>query len=179
MSARRATDSADGTRPKSGGSHAPLIRVATATDAGDITGLLRVAFHAHRESYPPEAWHSATQGPLAIIARLEEGPVWVAYLGDRLVGTLSAIVTPGALHLRSLAVDPAARRNGVAARLLRAAHEEACLRGMRSISLETAEFLEAAVRLYGRLGFETRGTGDHHGLRTLRLTRDAATPWLS
>jgi GNAT superfamily N-acetyltransferase len=178
VSARRAADSADGARPKSGGSHAPLIRVAIATDAGDIARLLRVAFHAHRESYPPEAWRSATPGPLAIIARLEEGPVWVAYLGDRLVGTLSAIVTPGDLYLRSLAVDPAARRNGVAATLLHAAHEEACLRGMPSISLETAEFLEAAVTLYGRLGFEARGTGDHHGLRTLRLTRETATPWL-
>jgi hypothetical protein len=50
---------------------------------------------------------------------------------------------------------------------------------MRALSLETAEFLAAAVRLYGRLGFETRGTGDHHGLRALRLTRETATPWLS
>ncbi|MGH3477742.1 MAG: GNAT family N-acetyltransferase [Nocardioidaceae bacterium] len=158
---------------------APLIRLATATDADAIAQLLRVAFDAHRRNYPPKAWRSTTPEPLEVMTRLEEGPVWVACFGDRLVGTLSAIVKPDELHLRSLAVDPAARQNGVGARLLRAAYDEARARGMRSISLETAEFLAAAVSLYRRLGFEIRGIGDHHGLRTLRLTRKAATPWLS
>ena len=179
MSARGARDSTDGKRPQPAGVPAPLIRLATVSDAAAIAKLLRVAFDAHRECYPPEAWRSTTPGPSMVSARLEEGPIWVASLGDTLVGTLSAIVMPDELHLRSLAVDPAARRNDVAAALLHAAHDEAYARNMRALSLETAEFLEAAVRLYGRLGFETRGTGDHHGLRTLRLTRDAATPWLS
>jgi ribosomal-protein-alanine N-acetyltransferase len=156
----------------------PLIRLATAADAAAIAQLLRVAFDAYRASYPEEAWRSATPGPSAVTARLEDGPIWVSTRGDALVGTLSAVVTADELHLRSLAVDPIARRNGIAATLLHTAHDEACARNIRVLSLETAEFLEAALSLYRRVGFETRGTGDHHGLRTLRLTRNAATPWL-
>jgi GNAT superfamily N-acetyltransferase len=178
MTAHGARDSTDGKWPQPAGVPALVIRLATATDADAVAKPLSVAFDAHRGKYPPEAWRSATPGPAMVIARLEEGPIWVASLGDTLVGTLSAIVMPDELHLRSLAVDPAARRNGVAAVLLHAAHDEARARNMRTLSLETAEFLAAAARLYGRLGFETRGTGDHHGLRTLRLTREAATPWL-
>jgi ribosomal protein S18 acetylase RimI-like enzyme len=162
-----------------GRARAPLIRLATARDAASIAKLLRVAFDAHRGSYPPQAWRSTTPRPPVVIARMEEGPVWVAWIGDMLVGTLSAIVMRDELHLRSLAVDPAARRKGVAAALLYAAHEEGRARRVRWLSLETAEFLEAAVALYGRLGFETRGTGDHHGLRTLWMTREATMPWPS
>ena len=179
MSSSGAAESAGGEQRQPGGESAPLIRRATAADAAAIATLLRAAFDAHRGSYPPEAWRATTPGPPAVIARLEEGPVWVASRDATLVGTLSSVVMADELHLRSLAVDPAARRNGVAAALPHAADEEARARRLRALSLETAEFLQAAVALYERLGFETRRSGDHHGLHTLWMTREAAMPWPS
>jgi ribosomal protein S18 acetylase RimI-like enzyme len=179
LSRSGAAESAGGEQRQPGGEGALLIRRATAADAAAIATLLRAAFDAHRGSYPPAAWRATTPGPPAVIARLEEGPVWFASRDATPVGTLSAVVMEDEFHLRSLAVDPAARRNGVAAALLHAADEEARARRLRALSLETAVFLETAVALYERLGFETRASGDHHGLHTLWMTRETAVPWPS
>jgi GNAT superfamily N-acetyltransferase len=168
VSAHGAREPADEARSPYRGVARPLIRLATATDADAIAKLLRVVFDAHRWNYPPEAWRSTAPEPLEVVTRLEEGPVWVACVGDRLVGTLSSIVKPAELQLRSLAVDPAARRNGVGARLLRAAHDEACARGMHSISLETAEFLAAASVRAARL----RDPRDRRSPRTTDAAAD-------
>lgn len=81
------------------------------------------------------------------------------------------------LTLRSLAVLPSDRRRGIATTLVRAALRWAEGNQLTSISLETAVFLEAAVRLYRRLGFTPQDERSNlHGVCTVRITRPTAPP---
>jgi ribosomal protein S18 acetylase RimI-like enzyme len=57
-----------------------------------------------------------------------------------------------------LAVDPAARRRGVASALLTAAEQLADARGARKLSLHVLSTNTAALSLYERLGFRREGT---------------------
>lgn len=97
-----------------------------------------------------------------VAARTRHGRVLVAALGDRLVGTvtyappgaeLSETDDPGAATIRMLAVDPAVRRRGVGEALVRECVRLAHADGCTSIVLLTRTSMEAAQRLYERLGF--------------------------
>ncbi|QTE28711.1 GNAT family N-acetyltransferase [Pengzhenrongella sicca] len=80
------------------------------------------------------------------------------------------IAEPGELEIRMLAVAPAARRQGIARALTRAALLEAVARGARRVVLSTLEPMAAAHRLYGRLGFVRVPARDWHvGAVSLRV----------
>jgi ribosomal protein S18 acetylase RimI-like enzyme len=64
---------------------------------------------------------------------------------------------------RALAVDPAQRGHGVGERLVSACVERATAAGSPVLCLHTASFMDAAVRLYERLGFERRPEFDTRG----------------
>ena len=72
---------------------------------------------------------------------------------DRAVAFCIAWVIFDELHINTLAVDPARRRQGLATFLLRAVMAEAALEGARRATLEVRESNRAALELYGRLGF--------------------------
>ena len=57
------------------------------------------------------------------------------------------------LHINTLAVAPAARRRGLASRLLRDVMAEAAVAGGKRATLEVRASNNAALALYGRLGF--------------------------
>jgi ribosomal protein S18 acetylase RimI-like enzyme len=61
------------------------------------------------------------------------------------------------LGVLGLAVAPAARRKGVAARLLAAAEDQVRARGATKLSLRVLSTNHSAIRLYERLGFEREG----------------------
>lgn len=61
------------------------------------------------------------------------------------------------LHVQGLAVDPAARRQGVARRLIEAAAEEATRRGARKLGLRVLGGNTAARALYASAGFVVEG----------------------
>jgi len=62
------------------------------------------------------------------------------------------------LGIVGLAVAPGDRRRGVASALLAAAEQQARARGARKLSLRVLGTNEAAMRLYGRHGFQREGT---------------------
>lgn len=66
----------------------------------------------------------------------------------------------------TLAVDPQARRRGVAHALVRAAIELARNRGSVSLFLEVARDNDAAISLYSRAGFEEVGIRRGYYLRS-------------
>ena len=58
------------------------------------------------------------------------------------------------LHVNTVAVAPAHRRQGLATRLLQHVFSEAAVRGVTRATLEVRASNEAALRLYERLGFK-------------------------
>ncbi len=70
------------------------------------------------------------------------------------VGTWRLLFVDRTVQLSRLAVDPAARRRGVATRLLREADREALAGRARRIVLHAQTYAQA---LYGAAGYEPRG----------------------
>jgi ribosomal protein S18 acetylase RimI-like enzyme len=104
-------------------------------DAARVRALLRIVL---RRS-PPWRWPA--------IAR-------VFWRGHR--GALGH--APDSLYLDGLGVAPEFRRRGVASALLEHAAQTAAMRGLTSVSLNSAETNEAAVALYRSAGFEVTDT---------------------
>ena len=111
--------------------------------------LLRVAFAEVARLYTPEALAAMLFDTEAIRGRIQKGtPVWIALLGKEPVGTLSAFDRPEGLHVRSMAVHPGARGQGVGRALLAAAEGFGRERGHTRMFLRTTPFLHAAIALY-------------------------------
>ncbi|HEX5332823.1 MAG TPA: GNAT family N-acetyltransferase [Cellulomonas sp.] len=97
--------------------------------------------------------------------RLRSSPWWVARRagppGSHVIGLVSMISEPGSTsddrHAVGLWVDPGARREGAGTALLTAVVAAARAEQARTVSLWVAEDNDAALRLYGRLGFEPTG----------------------
>ena len=88
--------------------------------------------------------------------------LFVARLGDRVVGTLSLIVfrIPSGVRawIEDVVVDEAVRGRGVGEALNREAMAKAASLGAKTVDLTSRPFREAANRLYQRLGFVQRDT---------------------
>jgi predicted GNAT family N-acyltransferase len=78
----------------------------------------------------------------------------VAVLDGRVVGTCRLLFVDRTVQFSRLAVEVEARRQGIAAELLRAADDEARARRARRIVLHAQTY---AVELYVRAGYEPRG----------------------
>src|SRR5207244_10485332 len=102
-----------------------------------------------------------------------EGPVWVAERDGRVVGTVAAVPRNGELYIRSMAVRPAARGEGIAARLLQVVESFATARQYRRLVLTSTPFLTAALQLYEREGFRLTGErSDLHGTPLLTMAKE-------
>ena len=88
--------------------------------------------------------------------------VFVARLGDAIVGTLTLVVfripTGVRAWIEDVVVDDAARGRGAGEALTRAALAKAAELGARTVDLTSRPSREAANRLYQRLGFAPRET---------------------
>jgi ribosomal protein S18 acetylase RimI-like enzyme len=98
--------------------------------------------------------------------RLTEGPLWVAVEGETVVGTVSGVPDGKALHIRSLAVLPGSRGQGLGELLLRQAEDYAYEKGYTRLILSTTPFLTPAIRLYERCGFRRTNEGPTDRLGT-------------
>jgi ribosomal-protein-alanine N-acetyltransferase len=116
----------------------------SATEAPDLAAL-------HAAAFPPaEAWGADA---IALMLGLEGG------FGFGLAGQgfVLARAVAGEAEILTLAVAPAARRQGVAALLLRAAMMEAQRRDAEAMFLEVSDRNTAARGLYARAGFAQVG----------------------
>ncbi len=66
---------------------------------------------------------------------------------------------PGEAHIRMLGVDPAARARGIGTQLMAACEARARATGKTFVTLHTTTKMEAAQRMYARLGYAR--TEDH------------------
>lgn len=140
---------------------APLqIRRATPADALAISKVLHDSFVEFEPLYTPQGFAATTPDAQQVLARVEEGPVWIALHDRDAVGTIAAVAKGDSLYIRGMAVLPNARRSKVAARLLGEVERYATKTGCRRMFLSTTPFLDAAIRLYERVGFR-RTNGGH------------------
>jgi ribosomal protein S18 acetylase RimI-like enzyme len=137
------------------------IRRATADEAAPIASVLHEAFVEYRSLYTAEAFAITTPSPAEIEQRWIEGPVWSVIKDGRLVGTVAAVVKGDTLYIRSMAVVPSARGQGIGKMLLAEIESFARAGGFQRMLLSTTPFLDDAIRLYQRFGFKRTGEGPH------------------
>lgn len=144
------------------------IRKAKQCDAAAIESLLYESFLEHERAYTPEAFAITTPGKHEIADRIKHWTVWVALYADGIVGTVSAHPQGKALHIRSMAVRPDMRGQGIGKLLLKRVENFASAHGYKRLILDTTPFLTPAIRLYERSGF--RATGSEREWFGTRLT---------
>src|SRR5258708_32770281 len=83
-----------------------------------------------------------------------EGPVWVAIDEEEIVGTVSVVAEAESPYIRGMAVLPSARGARIGALLLIHIEEFARREGFSRWFLSTTPFLDRAIRLYERFGFQ-------------------------
>jgi|SRR5437773_1262464 len=137
------------------------IRLAIADEAESIAWVLHKAFIEYESLYTPAAFALTTPAPAEIEQRWNEGPVWSALKNGRLVGTVAAVAKGDALYIRSMAVVPSARGQGIGKILLAEVESFARAGGFQRMLLSTTPFLDDAIRLYARFGFERTPDGPH------------------
>jgi len=108
-----------------------------------------------RRSYPTPWSRSMFAGEFAKPSSLCLGAFDVAT--KSLVGYLILSRYVDAWHLMNIAVEPDYRRRGIATILLERAFELTAAEGRRGYTLEVRVSNAGAIRLYERLGFESRG----------------------
>jgi GNAT superfamily N-acetyltransferase len=128
------------------------IRDARPADAEALHALYHEAYAPRHDPHraPMNALHDTLDD---VRGFLREGPVLVAEEGDAIVGSVA--LRPLA-NLRRLAVDPGARRDGLASTLLEAAVERARAEGYAQAMLDTLADHPWLPGFYGRRGFKER-----------------------
>lgn len=111
--------------------------------------------------YTPDGFAATTLKAELVLARMTEGPVWLAFREGKVLGTVAAVINGRSVYMRGMAVLPAARGWRVGSRLLEQVEEWAAGEGCSGVFLSTTPFLSAAIRLYERLGFRRTEDGAH------------------
>jgi ribosomal protein S18 acetylase RimI-like enzyme len=147
-----------------------LVRRAVVDEAPFIAHVLYRAFVEFEAQYKPAAFAATTPTADEIQKRWGEGPVWVAVQRHKLVGTISAVPKSEGLYIRSMAVLPAARGQGIGYLLLQKVEEFAVEQNLEHLFLSTTPFLIEAIRLYERFGFYRTTDFPHELFRTPLFT---------
>ena len=148
---------------RSGEHPAVSVELVADDEAAAVAALLRAAFAEFEPLYTPAAFAATTPTAEQLRARWAEGPVWVARLADRALGTAAAALTDRGLYVRSMAVLPEARGRGVGRGvgrlLLEQVESYARQHGCARLVLSTTPFLRRAIALYERFGFVRTADG--------------------
>lgn len=130
-------------------------------EAPSIAAVLYAAFIEYKSSYTPEAFAATTSTIEQIQSRMNEGPVWVVWTAQGIVGTAAAVPKGESLYIRGMAVLPTARGQKIGELLLTHVESFAFGRGFKRLLLSTTPFLSSAIRLYERFGFRRISDGPH------------------
>jgi N-acetylglutamate synthase-like GNAT family acetyltransferase len=89
------------------------VKRATEQDVVSIASLLRQAFAEYEPHYTSDAFAATVPRPEELLARWEEGPVWVVLRDGDIVGTVGAVGNERGVYVRSMAFAPNARGAGL------------------------------------------------------------------
>jgi ribosomal protein S18 acetylase RimI-like enzyme len=146
------------------------IHRATVSDMGTVATVLRDVFLEFKSLYTEAAYAETTPDPNTLVRRLDEGPIWVARLQGKIVGTISAVEKPNGIYLRSTAVLPSARGNRIARMLLEEVESFAISCRAERLFLSTTPFLHVAIHLYENFGFRRTSEPPHDLFNTPLFT---------
>lgn len=143
----------------------PTVRGAGPGDRDAIRAVTLAAYLEYAATIPAH-WEGYRQNILATLAAAAPGTQIVALDDDRVVGAVllyppgAAIETPGGTgatltwpEVRLLAVAPSARGRGIGAALMNECIHRARSAAATALTLHTTDLMQAAMRLYERLGF--------------------------
>jgi len=141
------------------------IRDARSDDRGAIEAVTLAAYQQYAVSMRA-LWEVYRQNIVATLAAAKPEAQIVAEKAGRMVGAVMLVpagtamawsrggsITLAAPEVRLLAVAPEARGGGVGAALMGECIRRSRQSGAAAITLHTTEIMEAAMRLYERLGF--------------------------
>ena len=152
------------------------IREATEADAARISEVLRLAFAEFEALYTPPGFAATTPGPEMVLARMTEGPVWIAVRCGAVIGTVSAVLKADGCYIRGMAVLPQSRVQGIGRRLLEVVEDFAMEHARDRLHLSTTPFLDCAIHLYSSFGFQRDSDGDLFGTPLFTMTKALAGP---
>lgn len=141
------------------------IREANEGDREAIRRVLEDAYGQYRAVLPPEGWEQYKENIAASVDSDKPFARIIALIDDEIVGSSLLFQSSEAAYgapelgiqspiLRLLAVSPSARGRGIATALIKENIRRAAEIGATSLYLHTSDMMEAAVKLYERLGFE-------------------------
>jgi N-acetylglutamate synthase-like GNAT family acetyltransferase len=147
------------------------VRLANTSEEKAAQELAAVAFAELRSIYVPtpsaRAQAASTAGTFSRLVALDDQEV--------IVGTVLYRIEGDRFHVRGLAVDPKARRRGIARSLLEFIFREALASGLRALSLYTVAET-GNTSLFECLGFRTMNQSFDE---TSELVRGCGRPTLS
>ena len=114
----------------------------TAAHTAQVAGLEQICFS---DPWPEAAVASELDNPLSY---------WLVALdGETVVGYVGSQTVLGEADIMNVAVSPAFRRRGIAAELLERLKNDLKSEGVYSLTLEVRASNDAAIALYGLLGY--------------------------
>jgi GNAT superfamily N-acetyltransferase len=119
-----------------------------------IAGVLHESFVEFEPLYTREGFAATALTPEQVAARMREGPAWIAFHEEVILGSVAAVIKKESVYMRGMAVLPAARGLGVGARLVETVEEWTLKQGLSRVFLSTTPFLHSAIRLYEKQGFQ-------------------------
>jgi ribosomal-protein-alanine N-acetyltransferase len=128
----------------------PTVAVATLADLDPIIELERTGFE-ESERWSRASWHSQLSEPSL---RVLISTAAVEQTQHQLDGVIALRLTDGTAELDRIVVAPAARRSGVARRLIAAGLAEASAAAAEQMILEVRSDNVPALRLYRTAGFK-------------------------
>jgi GNAT superfamily N-acetyltransferase len=137
------------------------IRLAAPDDAEIIAQVLHGSFVEFRPLYTQGGFAATSLPADQVAARMSQGPVWIAFHEDAVLGSVAAVIEEESVYMRGMAVLPSARGLGVGGRLVETVEQWTLKQGLNRIFLSTTPFLYAAIRLYEKHGFQRMDTAPH------------------
>ena len=139
-----------------------VVERLTHQDVNEICALYKRVWDGFRNELPNELIKAWQPSPLEFTSWMEGVTYFAARRDGKMIGAIGCEVADGSCRLVHLAVDPDARRQGVARALTSAAVEWARKSGTGSVWADALARFTAAAEMFRNLGFTECGSFHRH-----------------